>query len=171
MPPSGDWMTESILGECGCDYMRRFVLKDLGRLPFWEAMLVVWARDIKTLADFRISDDPNLPGPHLSPTRDMIYKCAGYNKSGELIYCFDFRNPDDSFNTIYDDKPLDGWWPWPVNVPGVSDKTTADPRCRKVRNDNARPETSANISSFHVAGPPPPYEDELRSPQGEQGGS
>ncbi|KND91716.1 hypothetical protein TOPH_03819 [Tolypocladium ophioglossoides CBS 100239] len=38
--------------------------------------------------------------------------------NGRAIYYFDGINPGESFNAICDDRPLQGWWPWPKKSQG-----------------------------------------------------
>ena len=32
---------------------------------------------------------------------------------GHIIYNYRKDKPEESFNAIYDNMPLEGWWPWP----------------------------------------------------------
>ncbi|KAF9872230.1 aldehyde dehydrogenase (NAD+) [Colletotrichum karsti] len=88
--------------EEGWKCARYYFLSDLGKDPYWTAMLVVLARDIQTLAQFRIDT--------LRP--DMVYTVIGSNAKSQWIYRFDTLDPSQNFNAIYDDMPLEGWWPW-----------------------------------------------------------
>jgi hypothetical protein len=47
----------------------------------------------------------------LSP--DHIYEVKAWNWCGELVYTYSAFQLVKSINSIYDDIPLDGWWPWP----------------------------------------------------------
>ena len=42
-----------------------------------------------------------------------VCSASAYNASNQLIYNFNCRVSGKNYNCIYDDKPLDGWWPWP----------------------------------------------------------
>ncbi|KAK5991537.1 hypothetical protein PT974_09821 [Cladobotryum mycophilum] len=65
--------------------------------------IVVVAREVPALSSFRLH--------MLSP--DMIAASCDRNEEGRYIYNYKFYAPEWNFNTIYDDKPLEGWWPWP----------------------------------------------------------
>ena len=86
-----------------CDFVRRCVLQGPGPKPSWEGILIVFANDYGKITRFRPHD--------LSP--DSVYRAVGINKHREDVYGYSYRVPASRSNMIYDDMPLEGWWPWP----------------------------------------------------------
>jgi len=82
---------------------RRYLLADLAGGAQWTASLFVFARQTQVLSRFHVSD----------LSQDMVYCAWAENKRGEHIYLYDASAPEHSYNTIYDDMPMSGWWPWP----------------------------------------------------------
>jgi hypothetical protein len=78
-------------------------LKDVGSNPQWWANVAVYARGNKELSEFRLS--------YLS--LGNIRSVSALNVAGAYVYRFDALEPDENFNAIYDDRTMEGWWPWP----------------------------------------------------------
>lgn len=60
------------------------------------------ARELSVLSAFRIEDLEN-----------NMFVAGAKNERRRVVYFFDARDPESNFNVIYDDMPLEGWWPWP----------------------------------------------------------
>ncbi|KAK3303023.1 uncharacterized protein B0T15DRAFT_504299 [Chaetomium strumarium] len=71
--------------------------------PRWVGRLEVMAASIGLLSSFRPQD---LSTEHVLSTH-------AWNKEKQLVYCYLYHVPDQTYNCIYDNKPLYGWWPWP----------------------------------------------------------
>ncbi|KAF9880371.1 hypothetical protein CkaCkLH20_02325 [Colletotrichum karsti] len=86
---------------------RNYYLSDIdhGNNAQWAAKLSVYARNVGTLSRFRL---PNLQLGHVALVTAIDPRCTG-----RKLYKFDRFHPDKNFNAIYDDMPMDGWWPWP----------------------------------------------------------
>ena len=90
----------------GFHYKRTWVLIDKPSNqegPKWVGILEVLTPSYEILPSFRVQ----------GLTRANIYEAAACNGLGHIIYDYDYRSPRRNFNCIYDDKPLQGWWPWP----------------------------------------------------------
>lgn len=84
------------------DYSRKYFLADLAREPQWAAWLTIYASKLEVLSRFKVQD--------LTP--DLVTSAEGLNK-GRLVYAYESLDPRENFNSIYDDMPMEGWWPWP----------------------------------------------------------
>ncbi|CCF39349.1 hypothetical protein CH063_02113 [Colletotrichum higginsianum] len=87
---------------------RNFFLSDLSDNPYWAATLVIYARSTRVLSRFKVTD----------VTPDTMSWAAAWKKDehwGNVhwIYEWDCRRPQESYNAVYGEMPLDGWWPWP----------------------------------------------------------
>ncbi|KAI1458497.1 hypothetical protein F4805DRAFT_141169 [Annulohypoxylon moriforme] len=82
---------------------RIWILRDLQQPPRWTAYLSVYAWSHEVLSGIRLD----------SWTKDMVQSCQARGLSQHFIYSFDKSKPRCHFNSIYDDMPLKGWWPWP----------------------------------------------------------
>lgn len=82
---------------------RVFVFRDLAREPQWTAKMTVLCRDLPSLSLFRFSD----------LTVDHIAFCTAKDADGKMVYMFGRVGGCFNMNTLYDDMPLEGWWPWP----------------------------------------------------------
>ena len=71
--------------------------------PSWVGWLTVIFPSAEAISRFRLQD--------LSP--DHVCSASAWNTRGDLIYHFNCRVSGKDYNCIYDDKPLDGRWPWP----------------------------------------------------------
>ncbi|PHH89432.1 hypothetical protein CDD83_6064 [Cordyceps sp. RAO-2017] len=69
----------------------------------WHGILWVYARELFVLSRFRVD---------LIDRLDVIGASA-WNSDSKLIYWYDHRRPQDSFNAIFDNKFMGGAWPWP----------------------------------------------------------
>ncbi len=82
---------------------RHYILTDLADEPNWDGSLVLLARQYEVLSSFRISD----------LSLDLVYLAWAADKSKHTVYYYNAVWPESNINTIYDDMPLEGWWPWP----------------------------------------------------------
>ncbi|EFQ35660.1 hypothetical protein CGRA01v4_09844 [Colletotrichum graminicola] len=88
---------------------RTFFLSDLSDDPQWAAKLIVYAEKLTVLSSFTITNI-NMD------TMDGAVACnkvADERSATRWVYFWDRNYPEDNFNAIYDDMPLEGWWPWP----------------------------------------------------------
>lgn len=86
-------------------YIRMFLLRDLGEKPLWTAKMAVYFSNTDQLSQFRFR--------HLKLYQIIFCKAESIDE--KLLYMYQ-RIPDTddiNVNTIYDDMPLEGWWPWP----------------------------------------------------------
>ncbi|RYP68498.1 hypothetical protein DL771_006650 [Monosporascus sp. 5C6A] len=82
---------------------RHLFLTDLQQPARWIAHLQFYATTPEVLSNFRLS--------HLS--KRMIMLMTAWNVNSHMIYNFQAWKPQKAYNAIYDDIPLEGWWPWP----------------------------------------------------------
>jgi hypothetical protein len=89
----------------GLKYGRIWILADKshGESPRWVGYLEIATRFFHTLTSFRPQ--------HLLGT-DVTLALAK-NGRDQCVYGYDRRWAEHCYNCIYDDKPLQGWWPWP----------------------------------------------------------
>jgi hypothetical protein len=71
--------------------------------PRWVARLQVMAPSVELLSRFRVQD----------LSRDDVCNAHASDALGRMIYYYNYHSPAWNYNCIYDDKPLQGWWPWP----------------------------------------------------------
>ena len=88
----------------GWAHSRRYVIKDLGIDPEWTAELTIFAKEIAVLASFDVE---------FVAMQDMR-RAKAWNWDDNLVYQYSEKSPGESFNAIYDDMPMHGWWPWPL---------------------------------------------------------
>lgn len=81
---------------------RWWLLKDSKQPMEWVASIRVHGT-LESVTNIRLQD--------WFPT--MVLNAEAVNNSGNQIYFFDREQPHKAFNAIYDDMPLEGWWPWP----------------------------------------------------------
>ncbi|POR36421.1 Uncharacterized protein TPAR_03389 [Tolypocladium paradoxum] len=95
----------------GWSCVRVYRLADMAKDgdPQWIATLRVYAREVSVLSAFRVR--------HLSVNK--AHHCSASDKEGRPIYNFHANDPGGSFNAVYDDRPLGGWWPWPKKSQGL----------------------------------------------------
>lgn len=88
----------------GWAHSRRYVIKDLGIDPEWTAELTIFAKEIAVLASFDVE----------FVTMQDMRRAKAWNWDDNLVYQYSEKSPGESFNAIYDDMPMHGWWPWPL---------------------------------------------------------
>jgi hypothetical protein len=76
--------------------------KSNGETPHWVAQLEVLSHSVSILSSFQVN---NL-------SRENVHKAHAWNAERQLVYHFESQSPRDCYNCIYDDMPLQGWWPW-----------------------------------------------------------
>jgi hypothetical protein len=87
----------------GWYYQRVLFFQDTAIDPQWKAKMIVFCRDMHGLSRFRFRE----------LRLDQITFCRA-SHNGALVYSFDrTRKTVNCINTMYEDMPLDGWWPWP----------------------------------------------------------
>lgn len=69
----------------------------------WFGRIKVYAKDTATLASFKLAD----------MSLDTMSSCEALNWDRQIVYAYESTMPGKAFNAIYDDMPLQGWWPWP----------------------------------------------------------
>ncbi|KAJ8124449.1 hypothetical protein O1611_g9191 [Lasiodiplodia mahajangana] len=85
---------------------RHYFLKDLQLPSRWVATIKVWGLNPGTTCQFDLNQ--------LSRERSMQW-AAATNQSGHSIYHWHYCSSILRFNAIYDNMPMEGWWPWPRN--------------------------------------------------------
>lgn len=84
-----------------------------GGPPLWIGWLTVHFADLGSLAAFRIQD----------LSAENIERFWASNAQDNLVYAFCHAEPEHAFNCIYDDMPMEGWWPYPkVATDGETDR-------------------------------------------------
>lgn len=101
--PSCSWSASSRYVEDKRD-VRRYLLEDSVHLR-WTGFLIVSAKSgrMDILSRFRISD----------LNMDNLDSCCATKPDGLRVYNYVSSSPKLRINTIYDDMPLKGLWPWP----------------------------------------------------------
>lgn len=90
--------------EFGFVHKRTWVLVDKSNpSPTWVGRLDVSTPSYEILPSFQVQ----------SLTSTNVYEAIACNAVGDIIYDYNYRLPKRNFNCIYDNKPLQGWWPWP----------------------------------------------------------
>ncbi|KAI1359289.1 hypothetical protein F5Y08DRAFT_344855 [Xylaria arbuscula] len=82
---------------------RHYFLRDLKEPPLWIATMRFVAVSDVIISVFNLNE----------LSRANIRLASAYNQSGQLIYHYHHENTFRRCNTIYDDMPMEGWWPWP----------------------------------------------------------
>ncbi|OTB05700.1 hypothetical protein M426DRAFT_21730 [Hypoxylon sp. CI-4A] len=82
---------------------RSYFLHDLHVPSRWVAHLQVFASSIKLLSKTRPE--------HL--TMESIETAHAWSVDDQRIYQYNKACPEEACNAIYNDMPLEGWWPWP----------------------------------------------------------
>jgi hypothetical protein len=95
------YSTEPRWSALGLNYARLWGLVDTlnGETPLWVAQLEVFTHSLETLSDFRVQ---NL-------SRDNVYTGHSWNADRQVVYAFEYHQPSQCYNCIYDDMPLQGW--------------------------------------------------------------
>lgn len=136
----------------GFHYKRTWVLVDKSNpTPKWVGLLDVVTRSYEILPNFQVQD----------LTRGNIYEAFACNGLGNIIYDYYHRWPRKSFNCIYDDKPLQGWWPWPKEEGAFA--TSAGPGSDRVGEPSAHVSITGNQPHQEVEDLPVP--DKPREPE------
>ncbi|KAI0147072.1 hypothetical protein GGR57DRAFT_516091 [Xylariaceae sp. FL1272] len=91
---------------------RYYFLKDMGESPRWVACIAVYALNWETIYRFDLSQ----------LSLNTMHGAMAYAPHGDPIYNYLHGKPTACFNAIYDDMPMEGWWPWPQK--GLSDVKT-----------------------------------------------
>lgn len=91
-------------------HTRRYIFADPKKQ--WTAHLIVAAKDVDELANFRVVRD-------LEMCR-MFYAWAK-NKEDMSVYRYNVFTPERNFNTMHEDMPMKGLWPWPRAAPEITD--------------------------------------------------
>ncbi|KAI0871589.1 hypothetical protein GGS24DRAFT_53759 [Hypoxylon argillaceum] len=83
---------------------RHYYLQDLQQPPRWVATIKVFALNPGTVCQFDLNQ----------LSRESMQWATALNPfSRHHIYNWDSWSPAVRFNAIYDDMPMEGWWPWP----------------------------------------------------------
>lgn len=108
-----EWTTK------GYRHVRTWILADRpsggeSENPRWVGRLEVVSASLELLSGFRVDklSSKNVCGADAWDARD------------HAIYHYKRNAPGDNYNSIYDDRPLRGWWPWPKDDgsdTGISD--------------------------------------------------
>ncbi|KAI1401578.1 hypothetical protein F4819DRAFT_508425 [Hypoxylon fuscum] len=86
-----------------CTITRNWFLRDLQQPPHWIACIKVHSPNAEVASGIRLDNW----------TTDMVHAAYAFSLSSKCIYQFHLARPQDAYNAIYDDTPLEGWWPWP----------------------------------------------------------
>ncbi|KAI0379402.1 hypothetical protein F5Y04DRAFT_282824 [Hypomontagnella monticulosa] len=111
-PNDKEWLLH-----CGFYETRHYFLRDLQHNPpRWVANFKFHAREREILTRIRLE--------YL--TVERIFRAKAFGDACETIYEFRRYQPERNFNAIYDDMPLDGWWPWPKKKRLIQEEETLD---------------------------------------------
>lgn len=89
----------------------------------WTSYLHVHATSLDIIRNFRLSD----------LCMNMVQSVTADTASSQRIYQFQACNQQENFNAIYDDMPMEGWWPWPrkggqeIKEPEAKERETEKP--------------------------------------------
>lgn len=90
-------------------HTRKYVFEGRASHVKWKASLSVYAYKVGELSRFRVE----------SLSAHNVGAAVATDRQGNTVYHFSVVSPDDSFNAIYDDMPMEGLWPWPrARMPG-----------------------------------------------------
>ncbi|KAI0896278.1 hypothetical protein F4806DRAFT_496394 [Annulohypoxylon nitens] len=99
-----DDVINDYIWEHGLTRTRHYFLRDLQVPRRWIAHLQVHAKHLRILSNLRLEN--------LSP--DNIFTANAWSNNGsKVIYVYASHTLENSYNAIYDDMPMGGWWPWP----------------------------------------------------------
>ncbi|KAI1741531.1 hypothetical protein F4680DRAFT_464550 [Xylaria scruposa] len=82
---------------------RHYFLRDLQQPPRWIATVELFAVNKETLCRFDLNQ----------LSREKMHSARANSQSGHMVYSWEYGFPRMSLNAIYDDRPMEGWWPWP----------------------------------------------------------
>ncbi|KAI1266222.1 hypothetical protein F5Y18DRAFT_435158 [Xylariaceae sp. FL1019] len=91
---------------------RYYFLKDMRESPRWVACIAVYALNWETIYRFDLSQ----------LSLNTMHGATAYAPHGDPIYNYLYGKPTACYNVIYDDMPMEGWWPWPKK--GLGDVET-----------------------------------------------
>lgn len=113
------WLAENILPEeghvsretsplwtdFGFYHKRTWVLADRSNdeVPRWVGCLHILTPSFEILPSFQVQQ----------LKRENVYATSVWDGLGHLICDYAYSSPQLSFNCLYGDRPLQGWWPWP----------------------------------------------------------
>lgn len=92
--------------DLGFHYTRTWILTDKSNdeTPLWVGHLGDFSKSGEIVPGFRVR----------SLSRENVHAAWAWNRLQKATYTYEYRQPRHyNFNCIYDDKPLQGWWPWP----------------------------------------------------------
>ncbi|KAI1322383.1 hypothetical protein F5Y16DRAFT_415993 [Xylariaceae sp. FL0255] len=110
---------------------RIYFLRHLQQQPLWCARVEVYGLEWATLPRFDFC---------LELSRERVQCAKGYSfhpvsKKRNFVYSYEFGRPACCYNAIYDDMPLEGWWPWPRKECATYDM---DNKHEKTKGDDAK---------------------------------
>ncbi|KAI1357540.1 hypothetical protein F5Y08DRAFT_352242 [Xylaria arbuscula] len=88
--------------------VRHYAIEDLDYSLRWIAHLKIFPLDPVTLYRFNIG----------KLSSENVHSARVTNLDGDVIYRWYPQSPEHCFNLVYDDMPLEGWWPWPKEEQG-----------------------------------------------------
>ncbi|KAI0548049.1 hypothetical protein F4679DRAFT_597097 [Xylaria curta] len=83
--------------------IRHYFLRDLQQPPLWIATVEILAVNKEILCRFDLNQ----------LSRKKMHQAGATSQYGHMVYSWVYGYPQTSFNAIYDDRPMKGWWPWP----------------------------------------------------------
>lgn len=84
-------------------HTRKYAFEGRASHVKWKASLSVYAHKVGELSRFRVE----------GLSADNVGAAVATDRQGNTVYHFSAVSPDDSFNAMYDDMPMEGLWPWP----------------------------------------------------------
>lgn len=98
------------------EHKRYYTFENRDPAQDWTARLCVFSNDALTVANFDLA----------WITMGTIMDVEAWNHQGHRVYRAP-RGSKPGFNAIYDQMPMEGWWPWPKKLADEEDRwTTAD---------------------------------------------
>ncbi|CAI0646447.1 unnamed protein product [Colletotrichum noveboracense] len=91
-------------GDHSWKHLRRYILADWE--TGWTAHVFVGSNEMEALAEFRLK----------GLTTDRIAHGYAWNTEWLTVYNYDAFKPEENFNTLLEDMPLEGLWPWPKSA-------------------------------------------------------
>ena len=94
----------------GWKYMRKYVLKSQSSgpdgKPEWVGEFYMFSKELSVLAGIKLET-------WLPPAKYLVQWANAWNWEDDVVYHYRKNAPEENFNAIYDDMPMQGWWPWP----------------------------------------------------------
>ncbi|KAI0139929.1 hypothetical protein F4776DRAFT_567019 [Hypoxylon sp. NC0597] len=85
-------------------WTRHYFLRDIQhKPPRWIAHFQFHSATTHILTEIRLGDI----------SVENVFNALAMTNDTNLIYLYGRHDPAGAFNAIYDDMPMDGWWPWP----------------------------------------------------------